>query len=267
MRTPSKWTVRRIRALKGARFACVTAYDTISARWASAADIPLVLVGDSLAMTSLGHATTLPVTLDQMLHHSAAVSRGAPHAFLVGDMPFLSYQGPADEAVVAAGRFLKEGGMDAVKLEGGAYRAALIERMVDEGIPVMAHIGLLPQRVHAMGGYRVQGRTDADADRLLADARAVADAGAFAVVLEGIPSALAGRITKAVPVPTIGIGAGPRCDGQILVLHDLLGMGSGPVPKFVKTYANLGERATKALQRYAADVRRGAFPGRAHEYD
>ena len=262
MSTPSKWTVRRIRSLKGGRFACVTAYDATTARWADEAGIPLVLVGDSLAMTSLGYPTTLPVTLDQMLHHAAAVSRGAPRAFRVGDMPFLSYQGTADEAVIAAGRFLKEGGADAVKLEGGAYRAALIERMVDEGIPVMAHIGLLPQRVHAMGGYRVQGRTDAEADRLKEDARAVSDAGAFAVVLEGMPAALAGEITRAVPVPTIGIGAGPDCDGQILVIHDLLGMGGGPAPKFVKTYANLGARAASALRRYVSD-RPAGVPARA----
>ncbi|MBP7275045.1 MAG: 3-methyl-2-oxobutanoate hydroxymethyltransferase [Kiritimatiellae bacterium] len=266
MSTPSKWTVRHIRSLKGGRFACVTAYDTTTARWAEEAGIPLVLVGDSLAMTSLGYSSTLPVTLEQMLHHAAAVSRGAPRAFRVGDMPFLSYQGTADEAVVAAGRFLKEGGMDAVKLEGGAHRAALIERMVTEGIPVMAHIGLLPQRVNAMGGYRVQGRTDDEARRLMEDARAVSDAGAFSVVLEGIPSSLAGTITAAIPVPTIGIGAGPRCDGQILVIHDLLGMGGGPAPKFVKTYAKLGASATTALRRYAAEVSRGAFPGRAHQY-
>lgn len=266
MDSDTPWTVRRIRALKGKRFACVTATDATTARWAEAAGIPLVLVGDSLAMTALGHETTLPITLDEMLHHARAVTRGAPHALRVGDMPFLSYQGSADDAVVNAGRFLKEAGMHAVKIEGGRPRAALVARLVDNGIPVLGHIGLLPQSVRAMGGYRVQGRTAEEADRLHADALALNDAGVFALVLEGIPPDLARALTAASAAPTIGIGAGPHCDGQVLVLHDLLGLNASPPPKFVKTYARLGEEAIDALRRYRADVEAGAFPGGEHTY-
>jgi 3-methyl-2-oxobutanoate hydroxymethyltransferase len=266
MAKPPKWTVNRIRALKGHPFACVTAVDAATGRLADEADLPVVLVGDSLAMTALGHETTLPVTLDQMVYHATAVARGARRALLVGDMPFLSYQGSEDDAVIHAGRFLKEAGMDAVKLEGGRTRAGLVRRMVDNGIPVMGHIGLLPQSVRAMGGYKVQGRDTDAVERLLDDARALDDAGVFALVLEGMPPGAARQVTETVAVPTIGIGAGPHCDGQILVMHDLLGLGPGYAPKFVKRYAELGAAVVAALRAYREDVEQGRFPSSEHTY-
>ncbi len=262
-----KWTVDRIRALKDtAPFACVTAVDAVTARWADEAEIPVVLAGDSLAMTVLGYATTLPVTVEQMLHHTAAVVRGARRALVVADMPFLSYQATAARAVENAGRFLKEAGADAVKIEGGAFRAATVRTLVRNGIPVMGHIGLLPQNVRAMGGYKVQGRKPAEAAALVADARALEKAGVFAIVLEGMPPAVARRITRAVRVPTIGIGAGPACDAQILVIHDLLGLTPGPAPRFVRRYAALGATAARALAAYRRDVATGRFPGPEHCY-
>ncbi|MBU4459791.1 MAG: 3-methyl-2-oxobutanoate hydroxymethyltransferase, partial [Verrucomicrobia bacterium] len=260
-KTQMKWTVDRIRALKGGGpFACITAVDAATGRWADETGIPLVLVGDSLAMTVLGYETTLPVTVDQMLHHTAAVVRGNRRALVVADMPFLSYQASPRVAVANAGRFLKEAGADAVKIEGGAFRAETVRALVRNGIPVMGHIGLLPQNVRAMGGYKVQGRRPKEAALLLEDARALERAGAFAVVLEGMPPAVARRITRGTGVPTVGIGAGPDCDGQILVLHDLLGLGTGPVPKFVKPYAGLGVAACRALSAFRRDVESGRFP-------
>lgn len=262
-----KWTVARLRALKGrGPFACVTATDAVTARWAEAAGFPLVLVGDSLAMTVLGYETTLPVTMEQMLHHVAAVARAVRSALVVADMPFLSFQASVERAIANAGRFLKEAGADAVKLEGGRLRAEAVRALVDNGIPVLGHIGLLPQNVRAMGGYRVQGRRPSEAARLRADARALEAAGVFAIVLEGMPPAVAASITAAVSVPTIGIGAGPRCDGQVLVLHDVLGMSGRPPPRFVRTYATFGEQAIAALSAFRRDVEAGRFPGPEHTY-
>ncbi len=260
------WTVARVRALKGRRFACVTATDAVTARWADTAGFPLILVGDSLAMTVLGHATTLPATMEAMLHHTAAVVRGAGRALVIADMPFMSYQVSDEQAVANAGRFLQEAGAAGVKIEGGRVRAGTVRRLVDNGIPVLGHIGLLPQSVRAMGGYPVQGRRPSDAARLVADARALETAGAFAIVLEGMPAAVARRITAAVGIPTIGIGAGPHCDGQILVMHDLLGLTGGRTPRFVRRYAELGAQAVEALERFRREVEAGRFPGAEHCY-
>lgn len=251
---------------EGRRFAVLTAYDFLSARILDEAGIPILLVGDSLGMVMLGHPTTLPVTLDDMLHHSKAVARGTRQALLIGDMPFMSYQTSVEQAIANAGRFIQEAGMHAVKLEGGGPVIEITRRLTEVGIPVMGHLGLTPQSVHAMGGFKVQGKTDTQAARILADAKALQEAGAFSVVLEGMPSALGARITKALRIPTIGIGAGPSCDGQVLVFHDVFGLTSGKAPKFVKRYANLAEEITRAATRFAEEVRTGAFPGPEHEY-
>lgn len=261
-----KWTAPRIRASKGkARLACLTACDFFTARLLDEAGFPLILVGDSLGMTVLGHETTLPVTLDDMLHHTAAVVRGVKCALVVTDLPFLTYQVSAAQALENAGRCLQAGAA-AVKLEGGTIRADTVRMLVDNGIPVMGHIGLLPQSVRGMGGYRVQGRTASDIERLLADARALEQAGCFALVVEGVPPDTARQITAAVAIPTIGIGAGPQCDGQVLVIHDLLGMTTGGVPKFVKRYADIGTAMREALAAYKAEVEAGAFPGAEQSY-
>jgi 3-methyl-2-oxobutanoate hydroxymethyltransferase len=244
----------------------VTAYDFACARLADAAGIPLLLVGDSLGMTVLGYASTLPVTMGEMLHHTAAVVRGTKEALVVADMPFLSYQISLSEALRNAGRFLQEAGADAVKIEGGAFRAPLVEALVQNGIPVLGHIGLTPQSVNVFGGYKVQGRTREAAEQLVADARALAEAGAFAIVLECVPPDLAAEVTAASPVPIIGIGAGPVCDGQVLVMHDLLGLSENPPPKFVKPYAALAETVRSAFRAYADDVRSGTYPGPEHCY-
>ena len=251
---------------EGRRFAMLTAYDFLSARILDEAGIPILLVGDSLGMVMLGYQTTLPVTLDEMIHHAKAVARGSRQALLVGDMPFMSYHVSAEQAIASAGRFIQGGGMHAVKLEGGGRVIDLTRRLTEMGIPVMGHLGLTPQFVHQMGGFKVQGKSDAQAERILADARALQDAGAFSLVLEGVPSVLAGRITTALRIPTIGIGAGPQTDGQVLVFHDFLGLTTGKAPKFVKRYANLAEDIARAAQQYADDVRTGAFPGPEHEY-
>jgi 3-methyl-2-oxobutanoate hydroxymethyltransferase len=252
---------------EGRRFAMLTAYDFISARILDEAGIPILLVGDSLGMVMLGHPTTLPVTMDDMLVHAKAVSRGARQALLVGDMPFLSYQVSTEQAIANAGRFIQEAGMHAVKLEGGGAPVIEITRRLTEiGIPVMGHLGLTPQSVHTMGGFKVQGKTDKQAARILADARALEQAGAFSIVLEGMPSKLAASITHELRIPTIGIGAGPATDGQVLVFHDMLGLTTGKAPKFVKRYANLAEEIARAAAAYAEDVRTGNFPGPEHEY-
>ncbi len=251
---------------EGRRFAMLTAYDYLSARILDEAGIPILLVGDSLGMVMLGHPTTLPVTMEDMLHHAKAVARGARQALLVGDMPFMSYQASVDDAVRNAGRFVQEGGMHAVKLEGGGAVVEITRRLTEAGIPVMGHLGLTPQSVHQMGGFKVQGKTDAQAARILADAKALEKAGAFSLVLEGMPSKLAAEITHALRIPTIGIGAGPGCDGQVLVFHDMLGLTTGKAPKFVKRYANLAEEISRAVTAYAEDVRTGKFPGPEHEY-
>lgn len=238
----------------------VTATDFSWARIIDAAGADIVLVGDSLAQVALGHDTTLPVTVDEMLIFVKAVARGTRKALLVADMPFLSFQVSRSEAKRNAGRFLKEGMAAAVKLEGGREAAPTAAEIVSMGVPVMGHIGLTPQSVHAFGGYRVQGREPEKAQEILEGALALQEAGVFAVVLEGIPGSLAARITEALEVPTIGIGAGPSCDGQVLVLHDLLGLYRGFTPKFVKRYAELGDEAEKAVGEFCNEVRGGKFP-------
>uniref|UniRef100_A0A7C4RQ21 3-methyl-2-oxobutanoate hydroxymethyltransferase n=1 Tax=Desulfatirhabdium butyrativorans TaxID=340467 RepID=A0A7C4RQ21_9BACT len=244
------------------KIAAVTAYDAPTAVIAEAAGIHLILVGDSLGMVVQGNANTLPVTMDEMVYHTRIVSRMCAHALVVGDMPFMSYQTDISTAVHNAGRFIKEAGAAAVKLEGGASVSRVIRAMTEAGISVQAHIGLTPQSVHQMGGYRVQ----RDEERLVNDALEVEAAGAFSVVLEGIPSAIAATISQKLHIPTIGIGAGPHCDGQILVIHDLLGLTERHVPKFVKSYANLMDIAKGAVRRYVEEVAKGEFPGPEHCY-
>lgn len=255
-------TVPRLGKMKrdGERITMVTAYDATFAQLFDEAGIDVLLVGDSLGMVVQGQDSTLPVTVDEVIYHCRAVARGTKRAHIVGDMPFLSWQVSPDQALRNAGRFLSEGGAQAVKLEGGVDAAPTIERIVHAGIPVMAHVGLTPQSVHAMGGFRVQGKTEATAARVLRDAQAVAEAGAYSLVLEGIPMDLAQRITAAVDIPTIGIGAGPHCDGQVLVCYDLLGLTPNLRPKFVKRYAEFFEEGVAAARRYRDEVRAGVFP-------
>lgn len=259
-------TVHDLRAWKaeGRRFAMLTAYDFPTARILDAAGIPVLLVGDSLANTVLGYENTLPVTMDEMIHHTKAVARGARNAMVVADMPFLSYQVSVEEGVRNAGRFLKEGGAHAVKIEGP--QLDLTHRLAELGIPVMGHVGLTPQSVHGMGGYRVQGRSEEAASRLADQALALEKAGIFSLVLEGLPAELGERITRHLQVPTIGIGAGPHCDAQVLVLTDLLGLSDGKTPKFAKAYANLREEIDRAVRAFAEDVERGTFPDGEHSY-
>ena len=246
------------------RLVMVTAYDAPTGRAADAAGVDIALVGDSLAMVVLGHADTLSVTMDQMIQHTAAVARVVNRALVAGDMPYLSYHTGWRDAVRNAGRFVQEGRAAAVKLEGGRRRVDTIRAIIDAEIPVLGHVGLTPQSTHAQGGYRVQGRDVERAEAVFEDALAVAGAGAFCVVLEGVPDRLAAAITSELPVPTIGIGAGPDCDGQVLVFHDLAGWsGPGPLPRFVRRYAELGSEATAAVAAFARDVRQGAYP--AHE--
>jgi 3-methyl-2-oxobutanoate hydroxymethyltransferase len=246
------------------RFTVLTAYDHLTASILDEAGVPVLLVGDSLAQVVLGYENTLPVTMEQMLHHTAAVARGAKRAMVVADMPFGSYQGSLTDGFNNAVRFLKEAGATAVKMEGA--RLELTQMLVDHGIPVMAHLGLTPQSVHSVGGYRVQGRTQESADRLQSDALSMEKAGACALVLEAIPADVATSITQSLRIPTIGIGAGPGCDAQVMVITDLLGMGSGKSPKFVKAYANLRETITGAVQEFTADVESGSYPDSAHSY-
>lgn len=244
----------------------LTAYDYPTARAVDAAGIDAILVGDSLAMVVLGHPNTLAVTMDEMLHHARAVSRGAKRALLIGDMPFMSYQADTAEAVRNAGRFLQEAGMEAVKLEGGQRHAQTVRAIVRAGIPVQGHVGLTPQSVNAQGGFRVQGRTADAARELLADALALEEAGCFSLVLEGVPARLGAHITERLRIPTIGIGAGAETSGQVLVVHDLLGLHDAPSPRFAKRYAELGTSMTKAVAAYRADVESRAFPAREHTY-
>jgi len=265
---PVKLRVTHFAAMKreARRIAVATAYDAITAAWCERAGIDLILVGDSLGNTALGYETTIPVRLEAMLHHAAAVARAARRAFLVGDMPFMTCRVSTEQTLVNCARMIQEGGMEAVKLEGGSEVAPMVERLVTAGIPVMGHIGLLPQSVHQRGGYRVQGRDQQTARQLRDSARDLELAGAFSIVLEGIPAPLAAEITRSIQIPTIGIGAGPDCDGQVLVLSDLLGMIDGPRPKFVKSYATLHDQAAAALAAYADDVRAGRFPTAEHSY-
>ncbi len=261
-------TVPRLRKMKtdGTAITMVTAYDATFARLFDEAGIDVLLVGDSLGMVVQGLDSTLPVTVDEVIYHCRAVARGARRAHIVGDMPFLSWQLSAEQALRNAGRFLSEGGAQSVKLEGGIDAAPTIERIVRAGIPVMAHVGLTPQSVHAMGGFRVQGKTEETAARVLIDAKAVAEAGAYALVLEGIPTDLAQRITEQVQIPTIGIGAGPHCDGQVLVCYDLLGLTPELKPKFVKRYAEFFEQGVAAARRYSDEVRAGVFPSTEYSF-
>ena len=261
-------TVPDLRAAKasGRKIVMLTAYDHPTARLLDAAGLDVLLVGDSVGNNVLGYESTLPVTMEEMLHHTRAVSRAARRALVVADMPYLSYQTGTRDAIRNAGRFLKEGGAAAVKIEGGRKRARLMRSLLDAEIPVMAHIGLTPQSVHLMGGYRVQGKRLDEARALVEDARALEEAGAFALVLEGMPEPVGRAITGAVGIPTIGIGAGRFCDGQVLVFHDLVGLGPGPLPKFARAYARIGEAIASAAQRFIEDVRGGAFPSDAEVY-
>jgi 3-methyl-2-oxobutanoate hydroxymethyltransferase len=245
---------------------CLTAYDYSAARLADEAGVDLVLVGDSLAQVVLGYDSTLPVTMEEMLHHTRATRRGIKRALLVADMPFGSYHTGDRQALENAVRFVKEAGAEAVKIEGGVTRAALVRRIIEAEIPVVGHIGLTPQSVHKMGGYKVQGKTVAAMDQLLRDAAALDEAGVSALVLEGIPRELAARITAEVSTPTIGIGAGPECDGQILVFHDLVGLTFNVPPKFVRRYAAVGEAITAAIHAYGEDVRERSFPSDVESY-
>jgi 3-methyl-2-oxobutanoate hydroxymethyltransferase len=251
---------------RGEKITCLTAYDYASARLVDEAGIDIILVGDSLAMTMLGHENTLSVTVGEMLHHVKAVHQGTKHAFLVADMPYGSFQLEPKMAVRNAARFLKEGGAEAVKLEGGEKRAALVERMRDAEIPVMGHIGLTPQSVHMMGGYKVQGKSLNSVEQLMRDAVALDRAGVCCLVLEGIPREVAAMITEEVETPTIGIGAGPDCDGQVLVFHDILNLTFAPPAKFVRRYADVASVILDAVNGYKNDVQNGGYPGDAESY-
>jgi 3-methyl-2-oxobutanoate hydroxymethyltransferase len=264
----SKITVPLIldRKLRGEKITCLTAYDYPTARLVDEAGIDMILVGDSLAQVVLGYDSTIPVTLEEMLHHLRAVRRATRRALLIVDLPYGTYHVGEEETLRASIRCLKEGGAEAVKIEGGKKRAALIRRLVEAEIPVMGHIGLTPQSVHSFGGYRVQGRTLDSALELLADAQAVEDAGAFALVLEGIPRELATLITGRLRIPTVGIGAGPDCDGQVLVVHDLLGLSFSPRAKFVRSYADLAAVLRDAFARFRDDVLAGRYPADAESY-
>jgi 3-methyl-2-oxobutanoate hydroxymethyltransferase len=247
---------------KGEKIVAITAYDYPFAKIVDEAGIHIILVGDSLGMVVQGEKNTLPVTMDEMIYHTRLVVKATEHAMVIGDMPFMSYQADIKEAVANAGRFLKEAGAAAIKFEGGASVCDTIKAVSEAGIPVQAHIGLTPQSVHQMGGYKVQ----RDEERLLEDAHKVESAGAFSVVLEGIPGEIAEKITNSLKIPTIGIGAGAACDGQILVLHDLLGLNDRHLPKFVKQYARLGAEAGKAIKKYIEEVETGQFPAEEHCY-
>ncbi len=244
----------------GEKIAMLTAYDATMAALLDRAGVDVILVGDSVGMVMLGYDTTLPVTLDAMVHHTAAVVRGVRRALVVADMPFMTYQAAVDDAVRNAGRLIQEGGASAVKLEGGRSMVDVVKRLVDVGIPVMGHVGLQPQSVNQVGGFRKQGTSPEQADAILADAEALQAAGAFTIVLESVPPQVAQRITGALHVPTVGIGAGPHCDGQVLVSHDMLGLSDGYIPSFVKRYAALADTVVTAAGAYVDDVREGRFP-------
>lgn len=257
------------RYVKGEKLVTVTAYDYLFATLVDAAGVDIILVGDSLGTVVHGHETTLPVTLDEMIYHSRLVQRGVTKAMVVTDLPFLSYQPSVRDAVLSAGRAVKESGVQGVKLEGGVAFSEHIHAITRAGIPVMGHVGLTPQSYHQFGGHVVQGKTNSQAQRILADARAVEQAGAFSLVVEGVPESLAAEITRQVSIPTIGIGASASCAGQVLVLHDLLGLsaaGSPKIPRFVKQYAQLSTEVISAVERFAEEVRSGQFPGSSHVY-
>jgi len=260
--TTRKVTIHTLQAKKsrGEKITMLTAYDATFARLLDESGVDILLVGDSLGMVIQGYDTTLPVTLDEAIYHTRAVVRGTSHAQVVGDMPFMSYQSSIEDAIRNAGRMVKEGGAQAIKLEGGAKHAELVARLVDVGIPVMGHIGLTPQSFHQLGGFKVQGRKQGEDERLVADALALQEAGAYSIVLEGIPREIAARISAELAIPTIGIGAGPECDGQVLVIYDLLGMDDAFKPKFVRRYEHFATRIRTAVQAYCEDVRASEFP-------
>jgi 3-methyl-2-oxobutanoate hydroxymethyltransferase len=266
---PRPMTVTDLRAMKvaGRRIVVLTCYDAVFARLLEQAGVDVLLVGDSLNQVLAGHETTLSTTLDQMIYHAAAVRRGSRRALVFVDLPFLTYQISIPEAIRNAGRVLQETGAHGVKLEGGSHMAETISALVERGIPVIGHLGLTPQSVHALGGYRVQGREEEGAGRLLQDAKALEMAGACAIVLELIPAQLADRISKSLGIPTIGIGAGPACDGQVLVLHDMLGLNEQFAPKFLKHYAKLGDSVREAVRSFAAEVRDGKYPDKEHSFE
>jgi len=261
-------TIGELKEMKqrGEKIPMLTAYDYATAKLIDEAGMPLILVGDSLGMVILGYESTIPVTMEEMLHHTKAVVRGTKHALVIGDMPFMSYHVDTSEALYNAGRFIQEGGAQAVKLEGGERVAEVMHRVVECGIPVMGHIGLTPQSIHQLGGFKVQGKTREAAVRLLKDARALEEAGAFAIVLESIPAPLSKIITEKVNIPTIGIGAGPWCDGQVQVISDLLGLFTEFVPKHAKQYVKLSDFIKKAVMDYLAEVKAGAFPTKKESY-
>ena len=261
-------TIRDLRDMKvrGEKIPMMTAYDYTSAKLLEQAGIPLMLVGDSLGMVVMGYDSTIPVTMDDMLHHIKTVVRGTEKAHIVGDLPFMSYHADVSEAIRNAGRILKEGGAQSVKLEGGQEMAETVNRIVKSGIPVMGHVGLTPQSVHQLGGYRVQGKSIKDAIRLMEDTRALEEAGAYAVVLECVPAALSQMITDRLSIPTIGIGAGAGCDGQVQVFHDFLGLFTDFLPKHARRYANLAETIQDATARYMTDVHQGEFPTAKESY-
>jgi 3-methyl-2-oxobutanoate hydroxymethyltransferase len=260
-----KPTVLELRHQKGQRLAMLTAYDFPTARLAVEGGIDLLLVGDSLGMVVLGYDSTLPVTVDDMVHHTKAARRGAPEAFLIGDLPFLSY-GTPEQALAGAARLMKEAGADSVKLEGGVEVVPIVEALVRAGVPVLGHVGLTPQTASALGGYKLQGKDEETARRVLDGAMALERAGCWGVVLELVPAPLAKLVTERISIPTIGIGAGADCDGQVLVFHDLVGMFSGFTPTFVKRYTEAGAAIKAAISRYAAEVRSGAFPAEGQSF-
>jgi len=257
-----------IQAMKreGKRIAMLTAYDYPTALLEDRAGIEIILVGDSLAMTVLGYENTLPVTMDAMIHHTQAVTRGAKYALIIGDMPFMSYNTSERDAILNAGRFMKEGGADAVKLEGGASVKEIVRAIVRAGIPVMGHIGLTPQTISMLGGFKVQGKDAQGAQKIIDDALSLEDAGAFSVLLEAVPAPIAKRVTERLNVPTIGIGAGVHCDGQVLVVHDVLGLFDRFTPNFAKRYVNLSELMLKAFDSYREEVTKGTFPTDQHSF-
>jgi 3-methyl-2-oxobutanoate hydroxymethyltransferase len=265
---PRPLTVLDLPAMKaaGRRIVVLTCYDAAFARLLEESDVDVLLVGDSLNQVLAGHETTLSATLDQMIYHAASVKRGSRRTLVFVDLPFLTYQVSISRAIRNAGRVLQESGAHGVKLEGGRPMAETVRALVERGIPVMGHLGLTPQSVHALGGYRVQGRDPAAADRLLADATALEEAGACAIVLELLPAELASRISKALTIPTIGIGAGPGCDGQVLVLHDMLGLNDQFNPKFLKRFGELGDAVRTAVRSFAGEVRDGRYPGAEHSF-
>ena len=265
---PKAISVHELLAMKerGERIVCLTCYDALFARLLDESGVDILLVGDSVNQVLAGAETTLSATLEQMIYHTRIVRRGTSRALVVCDLPFLSYQISREEAIRNAGRVMAETGCHAVKLEGGKPMAQTVRALVDVGIPVMGHLGLTPQSVHALGGYRVQGRDEKTAERLKEDAKALEDAGAFAIVLELVPAPLASQITKSLTIPTIGIGAGPACDGQVLVLHDMLGLNDKFAAKFVKRYAALAEDVREAVRLFAAEVREGRYPGPEHSF-